>query len=237
MMIDRDRHGGAVPVCLSGLAALWLLASLLSIAPVTAQAAGLSAGISYNRYHTDFDFDHGPTTKADIDAITLTIGESITPLFDLAVQGGYNQATLDRHPADGGYNLTGRFYGIVARTEPTLIPKLLSLRIQAAYRWHDVDNGRLDGQYDELRWRDAELRAGPVLSIGPVHISAGGYFEHYDGDEKAHGPLQFRRDFGAKDNGGAFASVALELGSHGYIGLYGQSGVRRGFGINFSGGF
>lgn len=209
---------------------------LLAAAPVT-RAADLSAAISYTHYSTDFDFEHGPTRSADVDEIGLTIGESFTPLFDLALQGGYTRVELSGHPATDGYDLTGRFYGIVARSEPTLIPSLLTLRLQAAYRWHDADNGRVADQYDEFRWHETQLRAGPALDVGPVTVSAGGYFEHYDGKETARGPLEYTRDFGAGNAGGAFATLAIDLGSHGYVGVYAQSGPRRGYGITFSAGF
>ncbi|HET6655493.1 MAG TPA: hypothetical protein VFH57_04540 [Gammaproteobacteria bacterium] len=205
--------------------------------PLPAHADDLGAAISYTHYSTDFDFGTPAIENADVDELGLTIGESITPLFDLALQGGYSNVDLDDHPAADGYDLTGRFFGIVARTEPTLIPALLSLRIQAAYRWHDVDNGRLDHQYDELTWYETALRVGPVLSVGPVDIAAGGYYTHYDGEEEARGPLAFRRDFSAGSSGGAFASVALELGDGGLIGIYAQSGARQGYGITFSTGF
>ncbi|HET7587778.1 MAG TPA: hypothetical protein VFL45_06825 [Gammaproteobacteria bacterium] len=210
---------------------------LLLTAVPAAHADGLGAAISYARYSTDFEFANAATENADIDELGLTIGESITPLLDLALQGGYTRLNMDNHPAADGYDLTGRFFGIVARTEPTLIPAVLSLRIEAAYRWHDVDNGRLNGQYDELTWYEASLRVGPVLSVGPVDVSAGGYLEHYDGTEKARGPLAFRRDFSAGSAGGAFATVALELGDGGHIGVYAQSGARQGYGITFSSGF
>ncbi|HET7369977.1 MAG TPA: hypothetical protein VFK45_03985 [Gammaproteobacteria bacterium] len=216
----------------AGLAALLLLAAVPA-----AHAGGLGAAISYTRYDTDFDFGNTAIENADVEELGLTIGESITPLFDLALQGGYTRLDLDNHPAADGYDLTGRFFGIVARTEPTLIPALLSLRIQAAYRWHDVDNGRLDHQYDELTWYETELRAGPVLNVGPVEIAAGGYYAHYDGEEEARGPLTFRRDFSAGDNSGAFATVALILDDGGRIGVYAQTGTREGYGITFSTGF
>ncbi|HET6725687.1 MAG TPA: hypothetical protein VFH85_06750 [Gammaproteobacteria bacterium] len=213
----------------------WILAALLFL-PVTARADGLGAAIAYTHYNTDFEFDQAATENADISELGLTIGESITPFFDLALQGGYSSADFDNHPAADGYDLTGRFYGIVARTNPPIIPGLLSLRIQGAYRWHDVDNGRLDNQYDELTWYESQLRAGPDLDLGPVEIIVGGYLLHYDGHEKARGPLAFRRNFGAGSSHGAFARVALDVGN-GYIGLYAQTGPREGYGITFSTGF
>ncbi|HET8551019.1 MAG TPA: hypothetical protein VFM97_00920 [Gammaproteobacteria bacterium] len=182
------------------------------------------------------DFTNAPAENADVDELGLTIGESITPLFDLALQGGYSKVSLDNHPATGGYDLTGRFFGIVARSEPTLIPGVLSLRLQAAWRWHKVDNGRVDHQYDELTWREAALRLGPVLSMGPVEVSAGGYLEYYDGQEEARGPLAFKRDFSAGSIGGGYAQVAFEVGD-GHVGVYGQTGPRQGYGIIFSTGF
>lgn len=222
--------GNAFPAVLC-----WLLAlCLLSVLP--ARADGLGAGIAYTHYNTDFDFEAAATESANINELVLTLGESITPFFDLALQGGYTSADFDNHPAAGGYDLTGRLYGIVARTEPPLIPGLLSLRIQGAYRWHDVDNGRIDSQYDELTWYESQLRAGPVLRFGPVEVIAGGYLLHYDGHEQARGPLAFRRDFGAGSSHGVFARVALDVGN-GYIGIYAQSGPREGYGITFSSGF
>ncbi|HET7307860.1 MAG TPA: hypothetical protein VFK24_08615 [Gammaproteobacteria bacterium] len=213
------------------------LATLLLIAAVpAARAASLDAAISYTRYSADFDFTNAPTEKADIDELGLTIDESITPLFDLALQGGYSHVSFDNHPADGGYDLTGRFFGIVARSEPTLIPGVLSLRLQAAYRWHNVDNGRVDHQYDEMTWRETALQLGPVLSMGPLQVSAGGYLEHYDGREKARGPLAFQRDFSAGSVGGGYAQVAFAV-SDGHVGVYARTGAQQGYGIIFSTGF
>jgi hypothetical protein len=216
------------------------LAGLLALAVAAAPGArafGLGASVGYNRYSTDIDFNDGPTQSADVDQIGLTLGESITPLFDLAITGGYTSLTFDHHAAANGHDLTGRYIALIARTEPTLIPKLLSLKLGASYGWHDVDNGNNDTQHDELEWRRTALRAGPVLSVGPIEISAGGYWQHYDGTETAHGALAFSRDFGAGDATGEYASIAWVFGDGGTVRLYGETGGRKGVGIVFSTGF
>jgi hypothetical protein len=212
------------------------LALLLLWAPCTAFAAGesgLGAAIDFSRYRVDLAYTGAPVETAAIDEIGLTLSETVTPDFDLALQGGYTDVDPGNHPAAAGFNLTGRFFGVVARYRPKLGP-YVSLFAEAAYRHHEADNGRTEDQYDELKWYETEVRLGPAFRAGYFEFVVGGYYQHFDGDEHARGPLTFRRDFEVDSATGAFAGVSYYFDPTARIGLFGESGGRRGLRLLFA---
>lgn len=210
--------------------ALWMAAPAAQAADV---GAGMGAAVDFSRYNVDLDFDGGPTSGADIDEIGLTLSEQVAPALELALQGGYTSVDPGNHPAAASFGLTGRFFGVVARSQPRLGGNF-SLLLQAAYRYHKVDNGQSEGQFDEFTWYETALRAGPAFRRGPVEVIVGGYYQHFDGSEHARGPIAFSRDFGADSASGAFASVVYYIDPTGKVGLFGTTGGRHGFGVIFS---
>lgn len=213
-------------------AALFLVC--LPSAGFAADEGGLGAAVDFSRYHVDLAYTGAPAETARVDEIGLTLSESFTANFDLALQGGYTSVDFGHHPPDAGFNLTGRFFGVLARYEPRLTAHI-SLLAQAAYRWHKVDNGQTK-QYDELTWYETSARVGPAFRAGFVRAAIGAYYQHFDGDELARGPA-FRRDFGAARSTGAFASVRYYFDPTGSVGLVGETGGRRGIALVFSRGF
>jgi len=217
----------------------WILLGLLFATCVAASGthaddsdtfAGMSSSVDLGQYHTDFAYPDG-NHQADISRYGITFVQPIAPDIGFGLQGGYmtagvNNSTL--YPLGDGY---GPFLGLFFASRIPL-DDYVSLDFHAGYTWHDMSY-RGQNQQADITWYSSFVSMGPVLRLWRWRVSAGGYYQHFDGTENDTGNVSGRQDFSAAHSTGAYFGFAYYLDRTGSMGIYATSGARQGVQLVF----
>ncbi len=191
---------------------------------------GMSAAIDLGRYRTDFAYADG-NHRADIGRYAIVYVQPVAPDVGFGLQGGYmtasvNNATLA--PLSDGY---GPFLGLFAAWHP-LLGNYLAFDFNTGYTWHDM-HFRAPAQQADLTWYTSFISLGPVLRLWRWRVSAGGYYQNFNGSETDSGTITGRQDFSAARSTGAYFGFAYFLDRTGSVGLYATGGARHGVQLVF----
>lgn len=191
---------------------------------------GMSSSVDLGRYHTDFAYADG-SHRADISRYGITFVQPVAPEVGFGLHGGYMSAGVNNttlYPLGDGY---GPFLGMFVAWQP-LFGNYWYLDFHAGYTWHDM---RYSGQnqHADVTWYSSFVSLGPALRVRRWRVSAGGYFQHFDGSESDTGSISGRQDFSAVRPTGAYLGFAYYLDRTGSVGVYATSGARRGVQLVF----
>jgi hypothetical protein len=139
---------------------------------------------------------------------------------------GVDNSTL--YPLGDGY---GPFFGLFVTVRP-MLGNYWDFDFHAGYTWHDMSYSGHNQQAD-VTWYSSFVSLGPVLHLWRWRLSAGGYYQHFNGTETDNGAINGRRDFSAAHSTGAYFGFAYYLDRTGSVGIYGTSGARRGVQLIF----
>lgn len=210
--------------------AAWLLCAGMLIAAQAGAAdndfyaPGSSASIELGRYRTDFLYS-GASRGADVGRYGITFAEPVSPWVSLGLQGGLLTISFNNGPLAPASDNGGRYLGLFSAWHAPL-GNYFGLEGRVSYTWHD-DNFQLPNQQAQVSWFASRVSLGPVLRVGRWRLSAGGYWQRYDGSETDSGALNQKLDFSAARNGGAYAGFAYYLDRTGSVGLYATQGGQR----------
>jgi len=192
--------------------------------------AGMSSSVDLGQYHTDFAYADG-NHQADISRYGITFVQPLAPDVGFGLQGGYMTAGIDNatlNPLADGY---GPFLGLFLAWQP-MLGNYWDLDFHAGYTWHDMSYQGQNQQAD-VTWYSSFVSLGPVLHLWRWRVSAGGYYQHFDGTENDTGTINGRQNFSAAHSTGAYFGFAYYLDRTGSLGIYATGGARHGVSLVF----
>lgn len=213
-------------------AAAVLLALPLAAANAYASERGadIDLRITGERYQTDLDYPAG-TVEQRTSRIGLQLYEVGDPRLQPGIHGGWIRSRIDGQAADAadGLRMDGHYLGAGVRSH-LFHTNPVSLLGEIRYTWHSVD-GSTDTQRFDLEWTELQARLGPVVRVGRLRWSVGGYVSRIDGDQDRDGggSIAYREDRAT----GAFTQIDLMVDRTGYVGLHADSGGNAGLHVVF----
>ena len=220
---------------------VWILSGLLLLAGAGAAAQadegddsiyapGTSASIELGGYHTDFAYADGKHA-VDINRYAVTLGEPINEDATFGLQGGYFTLGVDNATLMPLAESGGRFLGLFGDYN-TRQGDYLNFEARLSYTWYG-DSFRGPNQQADVTWYETQVSAGPVFRWQRWRVSAGGFYQRFDGTETDSGSLNQKLDFSADRGGGAYFGFAYFLDRTGSLGIYATGGARHGINLVF----
>lgn len=191
---------------------------------------GMSSSVDLGQYHTDFAYADG-NHRADISRYGITFVQPLAPDAGFGLQGGYMTAGVNNPTLNALADGYGPFLGLFVAWRP-MLGNYWDLDFHAGYTWHDMSYQGQNQQAD-VTWYSSFVSLGPVLRLWRWRVSAGGYYQHFDGTENDTGTINGRQDFSAAHSTGAYFGFAYYLDRTGSVGIYATSGARHGVQLVF----
>ncbi|MCG8434629.1 MAG: hypothetical protein MJA83_11410 [Gammaproteobacteria bacterium] len=169
--------------------------------------------IDVRRYETDLLFDDGSLAESRFTSAGAEVWEEFGPHFRGALTAAYFDLSQPDNTFQDGLDPTGFFLGV--KMEWGFLPeKAVDFVFQAGVDYFRLDDSD-DGQDIEFEGFTGELRLGPLFRIRGVELSAGGYYQEFDGDESLRGPVDQTRDFEPNEHTGVYFGLRFPLDAGG----------------------
>ncbi|MCG5541540.1 MULTISPECIES: hypothetical protein [unclassified Halorhodospira] len=200
---------------------------------------GYDVDLRISGAHAQTDLDYGDrTVEHRTSRVGFQLFEVGNPQIQPGLFGGWMRSRVDDPgPAPDSQvadttRLSGYYIGAGVRSH-LFHREPVSLLGEVRYTWHDAD-GSSNGREVEREWTELQARLGPVVRVGPVRWSVGGYLSAIDGDQYVNG---VRDGFEQDRLTGAYTQFDLMVDRTGYVGLHadtgGSAGVHMVFGRIF----
>ncbi|ABM62818.1 hypothetical protein [Halorhodospira halophila] len=208
------------------------------IAAVATVAAGPAMGHGYQgergydvdlrvtgeHYQTDLDYGDR-TVEHRTSRLGFQLFEVGNPQIQPGLFGGWLRSRVDDpgDPVADATRLSGYYIGAGVRSH-LFHREPVSLLGEVRYTWHDVDGSRGDTEI-EREWTELQARLGPMVRVGPVRWTVGGYVSVIDGDQYVDGR---REGFEHDRLSGAYTQLDVMVDRTGYVGLHADTGGNAG---------